>query len=271
MARIRTAPGNGSLTASKSQAVIIAGILAVVAFYFIVKNQNGANDAGLSGSTSIVKGVPVPRKPVTISEGQHRNIPYYFCTGKSSGLEAVVNLVLLHGGKFTKEDWKTSGLLERFCNVRRLSVMAMDLPVSANHEEVFKMLRTLATDGYISQLPVALVTPSASGHAISDWLINDDPERLPGVIQHWIPVATASVSKVSDDQLKAIKLLPPGNFTILAIHGDQDKDGQETSERLKKVAGAKTVQIPGGHSCYMDSPDEFVSVIVNYLGLRLPS
>lgn len=270
MTRIRTAPGNGSLTAPKSLAIIVAGILAVVAFYF-VNNQNSANDAGLSGLTSSVKGVPVPRKPVKISTGQHRNIPYYFCTGKRSALEDVVNLVLLHGAKFTKEDWKTSGLLERFCNVRRLSVMAMDLPVTADHEEVFKMIRTLTTDGYISQLPVALVTPSASGHAISDWLINDDPERIPLVIQHWIPVAVESMKEVSDDQLKAIKLLPPGNFTILSIHGDQDTDGKETSERLKKLAGAKTVQIPGGHSCYLDSPDEFVSVIVKHLGLRLPS
>ena len=255
-----------------SRPMLVIGMICIlgVALYKFEIGKNATST--ILGSSSAIDFSKKTLEPVTISTGSHRNIPYYFCKGKRASYEDVVDLVLLHGAKFTKEDWKTSGILEKFCNVRRLSVMAMDLPVNAGHEQLFKMLRTLSNDGYISQIPVALVTPSASGFTVTDWIMNDDIDKLPQLVKYWIPVASGSVKQVPDTKLKDIRKMLPNKeeFSILAIYGNEDKSGKIVSQKLHKLAGAEIVEIKGGHPCYLDSPDEFVATVVNYLGLQLP-
>ena len=275
MTRIRNNNNNyqkRSLFSNPWFVTLIIGVLGVVVYKVHINDPKNGNLLGSSSALGDVAEVKITNiQPVKISTGSHRNIPYYFCTGKRASYEDVVNLVLLHGAKYTKEDWKTSGLLEKFCNVRRLSVMAMDLPVSADHEQLFKMLRTLSNDGYISEIPVALVTPSASGFAVTDWIENDDIEKLPAHVQYWIPVASGSVKNVPDEKLKALGKIPKDEFSILAIYGNEDKGGKAVSHRLNRLAGAEVVELEGGHPCYLDSPDAFVATVVKHLGLQLPN
>lgn len=83
-----------------------------------------------------------------------KTIAYYRC-GKHENEEIPdhkqMDLVLLHGSAFTKEDWKSSGILGQFCQFNKdgLSITALDLPVSADFEHfltVFKEMRAKKID-----------------------------------------------------------------------------------------------------------------------------
>jgi hypothetical protein len=184
-----------------------------------------------------------------------KNIPYYHCSGSQQ------HLVLLHGAKFTKEDWKTSGILDKLCHYPGLSVVALDLPVSAGHQELIELLSTMQNEKLLS-VPVALVTPSASGKTITDWIMTGNVSHLPNYISKWIPVAAGSVSSATDEQVSSLsKTLP-----IFAIYGNRDRMGKKTTERLQSLAGAKTLELEGGHPCYLDSPAAFVAAVLEDLG-----
>jgi hypothetical protein len=184
-------------------------------------------------------------------------IEYYHCQDTSSSPK---HLVLLHGAKFTKEDWKTSGILQQFCATPGLTVSALDLSVQATHQDFVQLL----DQSSLFTPPVAaVVTPSASGKVITDWMMNGDVVTLPKYMQTWIPVAAGSVHSTTQAQLQALK---DSGVDILAIYGDQDKvTGHDTSMLLQQWSGAMTVELKGGHPCYLDSPDEFVKVIQRQL------
>jgi hypothetical protein len=188
-------------------------------------------------------------------------IPYYYCSAKGTNKQ---HLVLLHGSKFTKEDWKTSGIFDSFCLIPNLSVSAMDLPVSSNREDLEDLL-TVMQESKLIELPVALVTPSASGSAITDWMRQGDVSKLPNFIFRWIPVAANSVSAAKDEQVSSLK--EASGFSIFAIYGNRDGPGKVTTERLQKLSGAKILELEGKHPCYLDSPDAFVAAVLEDLGL----
>ena len=193
------------------------------------------------------------------------DVPFYQC--QASSLSPTTNLVLLHGAAFTKEDWKTSGILEKLCaSNSKLAVTAMDLPVSADHQQLKQMLDEMITEKIIDRLPVALVTPSASGKTISDWMKTGNMQEIPNYIFKWIPVASGSVKTVAEDKVGSLKSLSQ-NFSIFAIYGDQDTMGEKVTNYLGTTGGAKTLQLPGRHPVYLDSPDAFVQNILEDLGL----
>ena len=107
--------------------------------------------------------------------------------------------------------------------------------------------------------PVNIITPSASGNTIVDWL--SDTAELEQYVHKWIPVASPAIAQADKDKLNEIgKSLP-----ILAIHGDQDKAGGRLSNILGTYSHAKVVEIPGKHPCYLDSPDLFVKEVRAFL------
>lgn len=210
-----------------------------------VVEEVGSKRASSSGST----------EKIIISSGSVNSIPFYHC-GTENNINENKHLVLLHGAKFTKEDWKTSGILKSLCKAKGLSVSAMDLQVSAGHQELKTLLASMQTEGMLNT-PVTLVTPSASGKTITDWMTNGDLTELPSYISKWIPVAAGSVSSPSDEQVGSLK----GKLSILAIYGSRDAMGKRVTERLADLASAETLEVEGGHPCYLDSPDDFVSAI----------
>lgn len=191
-----------------------------------------------------------------VSGSTINNIDYYYCHGSEQ------HLVLLHGARFTKEDWKTSGILDRFCNVQGLSVSALDLPVSASHVDLQNILNQMQSLKLFTA-PVILVTPSASGKTITDWAMNGDVTTLPSYVSKWIPIAAGSINSVTDEQLTTLKDQVP----IFAIYGNKDTMGQQVTQRLADLAAADILEIEGGHPCYLDSPDVFVSAVLQNLGL----
>jgi hypothetical protein len=193
-------------------------------------------------------------------EGVVGGIPYLRCGGGGGGAKQTtsIDLVLLHGARFAKEDWKTSGILEKLC--ANFAVMALDLDQTADHLELKQVLDAMKADALLSTtiLP-AIVTPSASGKTIVDWL--DNVSELKQYVGKWIPVAPPSVGKATDDQLKQLAEVLP----ILAIYGDEDSGGKIVSEKLGRFSQAKVVEIAGSHPCYLDSPDEFIKLVKAFL------
>jgi hypothetical protein len=258
MTRISRQNSNNKVS-PKAMAIVAVGILLATLLYL----SDGAK-AKKQQSENIELGKKMimhATSEVTIKKSG-QIIPYYHCSAKGTNIQ---HLVLLHGAKFTKEAWKTSGILKSFCLIPNLSVSAMDLPVSSNREDLEDLL-TVMQESKLIELPVALVTPSASGSAITDWMRRGDVSNLPNYIFRWIPVAANSVSAAKDEQVSSLKEV--SGFSIFAIYGDRDGPGKLTTERLQKLAGAKTLELEkSGHPCYLDSPDAFVAAVLEDLGL----
>ena len=192
-----------------------------------------------------------------IMSGMVNDIPYYHCAGNGK------HLVLLHGAHFTKEDWKTSGILESLCKSKGVAAFAMDLPVSAGHQEL-KTLLTSMQNNQLLTLPVVLVTPSASGKTITDWMTKGNVAQLPSYISKWIPVAAGSVSNLSDEDVGSLQ----DQISILAIYGSEDAMGKKVTQRLSSLAGAESLEIEGaGHPCYLDSPAVFVKAVLQTMNV----
>jgi hypothetical protein len=195
------------------------------------------------------------------------SIAFYHCS--SGGTDFHQHIVLLHGAAFTKENWKTSGILEMFCQTPTVSVTALDLPVTAPYSELRNLLDTLQNRGIV-QLPLAgIVTPSASGFTILNGIF--DPENNSEVVEDlktqvarvWIPVASGGILKYTEESLRQTIL----DWKILAIYGDQDDSpGRRSSNLLKKaIPSTRVVELPGRHPVYLDSPQQFVDMILQFL------
>jgi len=187
------------------------------------------------------------------------NIAYYHQPATVQ-TEENHHLILLHGAKFTKEDWKKSKILDKFRrHFPSITITALDLPVRADHSRLEALLRSMRDEDLIEQLPVsALVTPSASGKAITTWITEESSSGMDSFLSMWIPVAPASVSSCRPEQLATLK---DTSVEVFAIYGDMDGMGERVSQSLKAHAGATILELPGRHPVYLDSPDPFVDAV----------
>jgi hypothetical protein len=172
-------------------------------------------------------------------------IDFLRCTSGNSNHSKQI--VLLHSASFTIETWNSENMLDSFCNGSD-TVVALDLPVSANYNDLIEVLEAL---------------PSASGYSIVSWMLSDDVSELPNYVSEWVPVATGSLVSASDDQMAALQTLFPA-LRILAINGNNDTAGGEYSARLATLAGATAVELTGSHAVYLQSPDDFVQIILDF-------
>ncbi len=199
-------------------------------------------------------------------------IPYYHQPALVP-TEENYHLVLLHGAAFTKEDWKTSGIFNRFSKTfPSIAITALDLPVKADHNDLKQVLGKLRDDeDLIEQLPIsALVTPSASGKSITTWIADDTDDHsiddMEVYLSLWIPVASFSVASLTTTNLQALQ--QQENVDVLAIYGDKDVRGKKVMRKLRDHAGAKLLELHGGHPVYLDSPDDFVKAVGEQLTIN---
>ena len=210
------------------------------------------------------------------------DLAYYRCGPLPSADDpAPTELVLLHGAAFTKEDWRSSGILARLCAIDNeedegnLSVTALDLPVKADGRALGSAFDALTARKVLSGRAAAFVSPSASRKALvglgemtegggggSGGGGEDDLAR---VVRAWIPVAAGAVLGASD---AALRRYEAADIPILAIHGDQDGRGKEATKRLTELVGAEGVELKGRHPVYLDSPEEFVAEVLRFLDER---
>jgi len=248
----------------RGRGMILGGVFLVVLIIVIVLavvlSRNDKNN-GLTSTSSAAResNGDLQFYNGTLSENSVSNIGYYHCLSPSSPVGS--DIVLLHGGAFSKEEWKTTGIMDDFCG-RSFTAIALDLPTSTNSEQLYDLLHEMAVAQLI-RLPVTLVTPSASGWAIVDWIRGTSIlHLLDDVVSTWVPVAVGTLNVLSD---KEISVLRDQNLRVLAIYGDEDTSGGELSNKLGELVGATVVELKGGHPVYLNSPDKFVQTIVDFL------
>ena len=209
------------------------------------------------------KNVVSTKEPVSLIHGTvgDDQIAYYHQPAFSPA-EENYHLVLLHGSAFSKEDWKTSGILGLFQrDFPSISVTALDLSVRADQTKLKQVLRSMRDEDLIEQLPISgLVTPSASGKSITTWIKEEAKSGLDmeSYISLWIPVASYSVGGCTANELESLEKSGVG---VLAIYGDQDQNGKKVMQSLRDHSGAKLLELPGRHPVYLDSPDAFVKAV----------
>ena len=209
---------------------------------------------------------PLKITPGSVSYGD-KTLPYYHC-GPSPTQENtdLTELVLLHGAAFTKEDWKTSGIIDMLCDIDNeedegnLSISALDLPVSADGKELGLAFDALVSSKIVSGRSAIFVSPSASGMALTT--LAEDKGELVRIVKAWIPVAPPAVLKADDSTLLQYK---ESKIPVLAIHGDQDAMGKKVTEKLSKLLDAEGIELFGRHPVYLDSPEEFVQEVMQFL------
>jgi abhydrolase domain-containing protein 14 len=229
------------------------GILVVFLLLMLSSEPEVSNHQGIKESTEMIQD--------SVGAVEYYHCPAADAAGGDDAYESL-DLILLHGASFTKENWKSSGILDKLCQVPKLSVTALDLDRRANHDDLKNALDSLRNNKIIrNNKPVALVTPSASGYTIVDWISTGSIESLVKYVGYWIPVASPSISRAEDVAIQGLK----NRLKILAIYGSKDKNGKVVSEKLHTLANAKLVQIEGSHPCYLDSPDDFIRELLDFL------
>jgi len=195
--------------------------------------------------------------------------------------------LLLHGATYTKEDWKTSGILDKMCSRSPedieshayYSVTAVDISVYSDGLILAKAFDALTEGGIISGLPLVIVSPSASGIGVLDLASipkqpveisnNEEPlskkyahlSLLETIMMAWIPVACYDVNIVKESIFEGFKT----HFSVLAIHGSSDVRGKASADRLEQLAGARKLVVGKNHECYLDEPDRFVAAVKSIL------
>jgi len=189
-------------------------------------------------------------------------------------------MILLHGAKYTKEDWSTSGILDDICikgaagggdsDSGGFSITALDLSVKADGDGFIDAFDALVNQGVLSGKPLVVISPSASGKSIvslgasamNPMTSSSAKAVLKKMIKVWIPVASPAVLSVKEDGV--LRSFSSLGIEILAINGDGDGMGKRVTQRLVQV-GAKGVELKGGHAVYLDSPNEFVETVLSFM------
>lgn len=261
MARVSRPLEKKRQKANQKMVLIGVGFTIGLLLYVVVFSESDKSSSLFMGMRTTPKIIQTGTIEYSVYGDAH-SVEYYHCASQMSP-ERSKHLVLLHGAKFTKEEWKTSGIMESLCGISNLSVSAMDLPIRAGHRDLMGMLLSLKDSLHIN-LPVALVTPSASGMAITDWMATGRLPDLPKYVHKWIPIATFAAMASTEDQLARMARL--NDFDVLAVYGKKDRGGKETAGRLEHYINAQVLELKGGHSCYFDSPEDFCSAMVKELG-----
>lgn len=235
--------------------------------------SSGGTSGGATDSAGISEGsVAIPVR----SSELDANLPYLHCGPRHAGGSGRPELILLHGAAFTKEDWRTSGILSKLCERSggTLSATALDLHVKSDGLRLADTFETLRKEGVISGDPATFVSPSASGKAMvhlgemaaagSDENDGTGSGLLKRLVKAWIPVACFAVLGAAETSIQAY---PKAGIPILAMHGTEDKRGKDVTKRLVELVGATGLELKGRHPCYLDSPDDFVSHVLKFVGV----
>lgn len=242
-----------------------------------------------SDGVTIENGFIKVRSNTNKNHGADNEISYYHCGPKYNlyNLNQEIEILLLHGAKYSKKDWLNKGVLQKLCV--GTSVTAVDVDLSSNNGstntknnriiDLFNIFNSLIEGGVISGKPLTIVTPSESGNIIltlakyaktikhaeskfSDISIHEG-EYLDKIVHTWIPIATYSVLDIMDDALDIFK---EHNIPILSINADTDMHGKEVTRYLVKYVNAYEAEISGGHdSCYLDNPYDFSVILFDFL------
>ncbi|KAG7280570.1 hypothetical protein CRUP_028296 [Coryphaenoides rupestris] len=190
--------------------------------------------------------------------------PLFYRQSEPLGGGSRLNVLLLHGIRFTSENWLSIGTLETLAKAGCRAV-AIDLPGLGQSKSAAApaALGELAPGGFLKQVceklsldSVVVISPSLSGMYSLPFLMQHQP-----AVRAYVPVAPICTEKFTAEQYHAVQT------PTLIVYGDQDTQlGELTLGNLSQLASHKVVVMKGaGHACYLDDPVTWHGALVEFL------
>ncbi|XP_072539286.1 putative protein-lysine deacylase ABHD14B [Salminus brasiliensis] len=178
--------------------------------------------------------------------------------------EPKLCVLLLHGIRFTSENWLRIGTLTSLAEAGFRAV-ALDLPGLGQSKaaEPPAPVGQPAPGEFLRQVcegletgPVVVISPSLSGMYSLPFLFQHTQQ-----VKAYVPVAPICTDKFKAEQYSGIQV------PTLIVYGDQDTQLGEVSLRnLSNLPNHKVVVMKGaGHPCYLDDPETWHTSILEFL------
>ncbi|XP_066521101.1 protein ABHD14B [Hoplias malabaricus] len=205
---------------------------------------------------------------VTVTEGTVNvelcEKPLFFRQALPSSGEPKLCVLLLHGIRFSSENWLQISTLHTLA-AAGFRAVALDLPGLGRSKaaEAPSAVGEPAPGQFLMQVceglgtgPVVVISPSLSGMYSLPFLFQHTQQ-----VKAYIPVAPICTDKFTAEQYSAIQV------PTLIVYGDQDTQLGEVSLRnLSNLPNHKVVVMKGaGHPCYLDDPETWHKSVLEFL------
>ncbi|KAL4655382.1 protein ABHD14B [Arapaima gigas] len=188
----------------------------------------------------------------------------FYRRAEPSGPPGGASVLLLHGIRFSSENWEAIGTLEVLAQAG-FPAVAVDLPGLGNSKAATApaAIGELAPGSFLKQVvealqlgPVVLVSPSLSGMYSLPFLFQHG-----SLLKAYVPVAPICTDKFSTQQYAGVQT------PALVVYGDQDTQlGDLSLSNLKNLANHRVAVMRGaGHACYLDNPQEWHAILLQFL------
>ncbi|XP_015273216.1 PREDICTED: alpha/beta hydrolase domain-containing protein 14A-like isoform X2 [Gekko japonicus] len=174
-----------------------------------------------------------------------------------------LEVIFLHGQSFTSKTWEELGTLALLSESGHRAI-AIDLPGYGETPRSTALEAAQSRVAFLQQIfkelkfqrPV-LVSSSMSGR-YSIPLLLASGEQLKG----FVSIAPAGTKDFTTQQYQQVQT------PTLIIYGEHDTAlGLQSLQSLQQIPKSRVVMLPGaGHACYLDKPQEFHKVLLNFLG-----
>ncbi|XP_029005553.1 protein ABHD14B isoform X2 [Betta splendens] len=192
------------------------------------------------------------------------NAPLFYRQSRPAAGEARASVLLLHGIRFSSENWLSIGTLEALARAGCRAV-AIDLPGLGRSKaaEAPAPVGEPAPAGFLKEVceelglsPVVVVSPSLSGMYSLPFLMQHQ-----ALVRGYVPVAPICTDRFTPEQYASVKV------PALIVYGDQDTQLGEVSLRnLSNLPRHRVVVMRGaGHPCYLDDPDAWHAAVLDFL------
>ncbi|KAK1795676.1 hypothetical protein P4O66_001169 [Electrophorus voltai] len=190
--------------------------------------------------------------------------PLFYRQATPSSGEVQLSVLLLHGIRFSSENWLNIATLQTLAaaGYRAVAVdlpglgqsKAAEAPAPVGHLAPGEFLRQVCEA--LKMVPAVVISPSLSGMYSLPFLFQHTQ-----LVKAYIPVAPICTDKFQAEQYNTVKV------PTLIVYGDQDSQLGEVSLRnLSSLANHKVVVMKGaGHACYLDDPETWHKSILEFL------
>ncbi|XP_041810744.1 protein ABHD14B [Chelmon rostratus] len=190
--------------------------------------------------------------------------PLFYRQSEPASGEAKMSVLLLHGIRFTSENWLSIGTLDTLAKAGCRAV-AIDLPGLGRSKaaKALAPIGELNPAGFLKEVceqlnlsSVVLISPSLSGSYSLPFLFQHQ-----ALVRAYIPVAPICSDKFTAEQYQSVKV------PTLIVYGDQDTElGELSLSNLRNLANHSVVVMKGaGHPCYLDDPDTWHKALTDFL------
>lgn len=190
--------------------------------------------------------------------------PLFYRQSEPASGEVKMSVLLLHGIRFSSEDWLKIGTLDVLAKMACRAV-AIDLPGlgQSKSAEAPAAVGELAPAGFLKEvcerlslIPTVVISPSLSGMYSLPFL-----HQHQALIRAYVPVAPICTDKFTAEQYQSVKV------PTLIVYGDQDTQlGELSLSNLSNLANNRVVVMKGaGHPCYLDDPVTWHKALTEFL------